>query len=197
MVNLPVSSRLEIAPLSASFGSVTNSYKFYWFLAILESVRASESQVIPIDALLARMIASVWYPLHYFRLSFGKQDRLGAAANKLRTSVRSLDANASQIDIREVALTHLSTKSPLSQEIRSIGNYVPQRFLRPFFQSELRGIDDWKVNAMVEKLAEAGFRSEMFPCLYRFVDLPERGIEVHPLWWEYLRRNLYIRLYRD
>jgi hypothetical protein len=45
--------------LAASFEEVTNSYKFYWFLAILESVRENEGRIFTLDSLLARMIASV------------------------------------------------------------------------------------------------------------------------------------------
>lgn len=191
-MNLPESNRLEIAPLSASFGNVTNSYKFYWFLAILESVRTAQGRILPVDDLLAQMIANVWYPLHYYRLSFGKQDRLGEVAERLRADVSILDANASRNEIVNAAVTQLSTRSPLARDIRSIGNYVPQRFLRPFFQTELRATDDWKVNALVEKLAHATFQSRSSPCLYRFVDATTRAIEVHPLWWQYLQENLHI-----
>lgn len=192
MIDLPVSNWLQTTPLSAGFGNVTNSYKFYWFLAILESVRADDDRTVPIDNLLVRMITNVWYPLHYYRLSFGKQDRLGAVASALRTQVSSLNENASRSEIQEAAVKHLSMNSPLARDIRSISNYVPHRFLRPFFQTELRGIDDWKINTLVVKLARAAFLSGTSPCLYRFVDVPVRAIEVHPLWWQYLQENLQI-----
>lgn len=192
MMKLPESNRLEIAPLSASFGNVTNSYKFYWLLAILENVRIAQGRILPVDDLLVQMIASVWYPLHYYRLSFGKQDRLGEVAERLRAQVGTLDANASRHEILNAARTQLSTSSSLARDIRSIGNYVPQRFLRPFFQAELRAIEDWKVNELVEKLADAAFQSRSSPCLYRFVNAPARAIEVHPLWWQYLHENLHI-----
>ena len=192
MVNLPGSSNLNMAPLAASFSHVTNSYKFYWLLALLESVRLSPGAVIPIDVLLARMIAAVWYPLHYFHLSLGKQDRLEAVARQIRAYDSRLQANASQADVLDAVLTHLSTQSPLAQEIRTIGNYVPQRFLRPFFQRELSGIEDWRVNAAIESLAENAFEALTAPCLYRFVALPVRSIEIQPAWLEYLQQHLHI-----
>jgi hypothetical protein len=70
MVTLPYSDRLPVPILAAVFDEVTNSYKFYWFLAILEWVREEQTPLLPLDALLARMVASVWYPTNYFRLSF-------------------------------------------------------------------------------------------------------------------------------
>lgn len=42
-----------------------------------------QTRTIPLDALLARMVASVWYPTNYFRLSFGKQDCLGSVVTRL------------------------------------------------------------------------------------------------------------------
>ncbi|MFZ1598374.1 MAG: HNH endonuclease domain-containing protein [Anaerolineae bacterium] len=148
--------------------------------------------VIPVDVLLARMIAAVWYPLHYFHLSLGKQDRLEAVARQIKVYDSRLQANASQADVVDAVVTHLSTQSPLAQEIRTIGNYVPQRFLRPFFQRELSGIEDWRVNATIESLAESAFHAQVAPCLYRFVTLPGRGIEIQPAWLEYLQQHLYI-----
>lgn len=192
MINLPGSNNLNTAPLAASFSHVTNSYKFYWLLAILESVKLLPGAVIPVDVLLARMIAAVWYPLHYFHLSLGKQDRLEAVARQIKVYDSRLQANASQADVVDAVVTHLSTQSPLAQEIRTIGNYVPQRFLRPFFQRELSGIEDWRVNATIESLAESAFHAQVAPCLYRFVTLPERGIEIQPAWLEYLQQHLYI-----
>ena len=82
-MNLPSSSRLPISALAASFDQVTNSYKFYWFLAILEQLREGNGPVLSLNQLLASMVASVWYPTNYFRLSFGKQDQLGNVVIRL------------------------------------------------------------------------------------------------------------------
>ena len=49
MTDLPSTTRLSTTALSASFDEVTNSYKCYWFLAILDPVRESQS---PVDAAL-------------------------------------------------------------------------------------------------------------------------------------------------
>jgi hypothetical protein len=69
MDNLPFDEHLPVEILSAGFRNVTNSYKFFWFLAILEHIQEDHSRVIPIDQLLARMVAWVWYPTNYFKLS--------------------------------------------------------------------------------------------------------------------------------
>lgn len=192
MIELPESNRLPIAPLARVFNNVTNSYKFYWFLAILDTVKARRGRTVPIDHLLARMIANAWYPLHYFHLSFGKQDQLGQVADLLRAQSRSLDINANPQEIVETVHDTLAGGGPLAREIRSLGDYVPQRFLRTFFYDQTRGIDDWKINHLVKTLAERYFDDAQSPCLYRFVSTPARNIEIHPAWYEYLQEHVRI-----
>ncbi|GIV81899.1 MAG: hypothetical protein KatS3mg051_1253 [Anaerolineae bacterium] len=192
MVELPESNRLPIAPLARVFNNVTNSYKFYWFLAILDTVKARRGRTIAIDHLLANMIANAWYPLHYFHLSLGKQDQLGQVADLLRAQSSFLDVNARPQEIAEAVNDTLTGAGPLTREIRDLGNYVPQRFLRTFFLAQTRGIDDWKVNDLVETLAEQYFDDSQSPCLYRFVSTPARSIEIHPVWYEYLQEHIRI-----
>jgi len=188
---LPSSSKLPVAHLAASFNNVTSSYKFYWFLAILEHIREHQTRMIPLPDLLARMVADVWYPTNYFYLSFGKQDRLGQIAVQVGSQC-GLPMDAGKREVVEVVLAHLSQDSTLTRSIRGLGQYVPFRFLRPFFSQRLRGIKDWKVNDSITELAEQTFDDPDGPCLYRFVSQPMAGIEIQPNWFEYLDRHLQI-----
>ena len=73
-MKLPNSNKLPIEKLSACFTDTTNAYKFYWFLSILDHLLEKEELHIPLKELAIRMIASAWYPLDYYKHSFGKQD---------------------------------------------------------------------------------------------------------------------------
>ena len=66
MVTLPQSNNLPIEHLAACFDDVTNSYKFYWFLAILEHIREKQSKIISINDLLIRMVQVCGIPLIIF-----------------------------------------------------------------------------------------------------------------------------------
>ena len=187
---LPPSSRLPIEQLAASFNNVTNSYKFYWLLAILDHVRAGGAATVAIDDLIARMVAGVWYPSNYFRLSFGKQDQLGDAALALCAAAQ-LPPNAPRAQVIDAALAHMADGSDAGKMIRQLDKYVVYRFLRPFFAAQVRGTPDWEVNRRVRQLAAASFEGSDAPCLYRFVENC-RGIELHPRWIEYLHANLTI-----
>jgi len=189
--SLPSAEKLPVEHLAACFQDVTNSYKFYWLLAILDHIQSHSTQtVIPFHNLLAHMVAYVWYPTNYFRLSFGKQDRLSQIALRLGTE-DNLPATARKQEIIVVALTHLTHNTPLGQEIKSLERFVPYRFLRPFFRQQLRGVPDSKVNGLIASLADSSFTSDK-PPLYRLFAHPERNIEFHPLWFEYLHRHLEI-----
>lgn len=190
--NLPSSSHLPVKHLAASFGDVTNSYKFYWFLAMLESLKENHSLIMSFDHLIAHMIGNVWYPVNYFRLSFGKQDRLGEIALAVRND-QNLAPNTAKTKVIEAVLRYWqSPRSTLAREVRSLGVYVPYRFLRPFFAEELRGMADWKINAEIRTLADLNFQNSDRPCLYRLVDTPDPAIELHPRWADYLRTHLHI-----
>ncbi|MCS6772552.1 MAG: hypothetical protein NZ693_00345 [Thermoflexales bacterium] len=136
------------------------------------------------------MLANVWYPVNYFRLSFGKQDQLGKVVELLGKRAR-LEANTPKRTVLEVALAHVRQRDETSSAILSIGEYVPYRFLRPFFAQVLRGAKDWEVNRRIRQLADQAFNSPQ-PCLYRFVESPTKGIELHPDWHAYLQEHLAI-----
>ncbi|MFZ5809999.1 MAG: HNH endonuclease domain-containing protein [Chloroflexota bacterium] len=190
MLPLPPSPQLPISALSAGFDNVTNSYKFYWFLAILEHVRENNGRILPLDSLLACMTASVWYPIHYFRLSFGKQDQLARIVSLLgEDSTLMMDSPRSRII--EIARTHIAQEDQIGRAILSLADFVPYRFLRPFFAQTLRGARDWEVNRRIRQLAKAAFTSPE-PCLYHFKDNPQLSIEIHPAWFEYLQQHLTI-----
>lgn len=189
---LPSSSHLPVEHLAASFGDVTNSYKFYWFLAILESLKENQTLAMPFNHLIARMVSNVWYPVNYFRLSFGKQDRLGELALAIRND-QNLAPNTAKTDVVQAVLRYWqSPQTRFARKVRSLGVYVPYRFLRPFFMAELRGMDDWKVNAEIRRLADQDFYGSDRPCLYRLAETPEPAIELHPRWADYLQTNLHI-----
>ncbi len=190
---LPGASHLPIQHLAGSFGDVTNSYKYYWLLAILDHIRNDATSVVSFKQLVACMVSNAWYPSSYFRLSFGKQDRLNDIVAKVRTE-EGLLVNSAPQDIIDSVLGHWESRTSLyAKDIRSLATYVPYRFLRPFFSAELRGTVDWQVNEKIRKNSVESFSSSHSPCIYRIVeDNGALAIEIHPLWIDYLQTNMSI-----
>lgn len=190
LLELPESPDLGIRHVSAVFRHTTNSYKFYWFLAILEALKNDLTRV-SLNLLTAEMLAQVWYPVHYFRLNFGKQDRLGALAQQLRDR-QGLPVTSDRREVRDAVLALLSLDKAFRQDFISLQRYVPTRFLSPWFAPTIRGVVKEPRTQAIEVLAEQAYVSSE-PPLYHFVSHPHfKGIELHPDWASYLKNNFRI-----
>ncbi len=73
---LPQNNKLPISALAGIFNNTSATYKFYWFVTIMEIVVKEHKTKISLWEIIAGMIAESWYPIHYFKLSFGKSDSL-------------------------------------------------------------------------------------------------------------------------
>jgi len=83
--NLPPSSKVNITTLAQIFNNTTNSYKYVYFLSLLDIIKRknfNSSLSISFQEIIVEMLANAWYPHKYFKLSFGTQDQI---ANKLDT----------------------------------------------------------------------------------------------------------------
>ena len=75
-MTLPENIKLPVTRLSQVFKSTTATYKFYWFVALLDIVVKERKTKMSFWEIIAGMVAESWYPIHYFKLSFGKSDSL-------------------------------------------------------------------------------------------------------------------------
>lgn len=82
---------IDTSPLAKVFSQRTNSYKFFFFLSILDwfshRFRGFDKLVIDIDWIARRMAMNAWYPAVYYGLSLGSQDSLGKLLLSLRDSL--------------------------------------------------------------------------------------------------------------
>ncbi|WP_223861024.1 hypothetical protein [Spirosoma validum] len=126
-----------------------------------------------------RMIASVWYPLDYFKLSFGRQDSFKLIADFVSDRM-VIDNGPTAPGLVDQLRSGLS-ESDLTTLYGKAGNllrFVPYRFIRPFFAQELRGIPDYQVNARLVELANQSSKAP-----YRFIG---DDIEMTQDWFRYL-----------
>jgi hypothetical protein len=188
MMELPYSNNLQIGKLSSVFNYVTNTYKYYWFLSILDHLKNGEDE-ISVDDLVIRMIAKVWYPVNYFYLTFGKWDRLAAAVATIRSELNC------EIDVGEEQLVTLVKEAisitQIRKTIKDLTRYVPYRFLTPWFAPEVKGIYDSNRNRILKELAEENFYSEYNAPPYRF-NKDESAIIIQPQWREYFIMHMKI-----
>ncbi len=183
---LPNSDNLRIEKLTAIFGNTTNSYKYIWFLAILESLN---KEIISMNHLAIKMIAKVWFPINAYHLSFGKQDSFVIHIKALIAQNHILTDYKSQA-LEKWLGENLEDKN-VHKIIKELLQYVPFRFLTPFFAEKLTGIVDAEKNKLIVEYANLDFLNhENYP-IYKF-STDKKHIILHPLWHKYLQKHQVI-----
>ena len=79
-MELPCSDSLNTAGLAAVFDSTAESYKFFWFGAILERIINGE-ETVSFFSLVNDMIAAAWYMVSEYHLSRGHDGKAHSGAS--------------------------------------------------------------------------------------------------------------------
>jgi hypothetical protein len=58
------------------FDNTVATYKYYWLLGILDLYVKHGKTRINVWEIMVSMVTNAWYPVNYFRLSFGKSESL-------------------------------------------------------------------------------------------------------------------------
>jgi hypothetical protein len=127
-MQLPNDHNIKVNLLNACFNSTSATYKFYWFLSILEAVEEGHIQIEK-RSLFARMISLSWYTVNYFHVSFGKQDNIQQAIGDIK-SWESIEIDFSQKKILEKLLN--STDRRTISALKHFDLNVPHKFLSPW-----------------------------------------------------------------
>lgn len=190
MTTLPQNDDLDVAKLSSVFSDTTNSYKFYWFLSILDSLQENDNTLISYNDIAVRMIANVWYPLNYFKLSFGKQDGFKQVAEFVNDKIK-IDDKVNSLQLFSQIYSKMTEEElkELSHRIRELLRWVPYRFIRPYFSEETRGFPDHQVNNKIVELCNQNFENNSQKVIYRF---HANHIELNQNWIQYFNKHQII-----
>lgn len=180
---LTPSPYLPVANLAACFNNTSLTYKFYWFLSILHFIEQKKDSIGK-QELFAQMLAQAWYTIHYFKVSFGHNDKLQYAAQAL-AKLEAIPIDAA----RDQVLVKLSTTNlPLS--LRLLNHFdknVPHWFLSPWFPR-------CKGESEAQQRQRIYTQSQCFSNRVLYAVFPNR-IEINPIWLPYLESN--VRLLKD
>lgn len=181
-MQIPQQDSLSTNRLGRVFNNTVATYKYYWLISILDIHMRTKAMRISIWDIVISMVASAWYPIHYFRLSFGKSDSMYVAIKTIR-EITDLPYDASKKLIEETLKSQLHRK-----EIRSVLKVftlnVPFRFLRPWIDTS----DDKDV-----VVRSHSFENGALYALHR--DVKEDWIiELNPIWCDYLQEHYPILL---
>lgn len=129
MKQLPQNKHLPIHLLAACFNNTSATYKYYWLLAIIQSIESGKT-ILSKRELFSGMISNAWYTVNYFHVSFGKQDKLQRVIENIKFFENlTIDANK-----KHIFNTLLDTENKHTlKELRYLNNQVPHWFLSPWF----------------------------------------------------------------
>lgn len=176
-MNLPTSNDLPINKLASVFGSTSATYKFYWLIALIELVE-EENIEIPKRKIFARMISNSWYTINYFHISFGKQDNLQIAVERiLKEENLTIDEKKSKL---ETCLENSTNKETINQLLHFDKN-VPHWFLSPWFPKINNETDNQQKSRIYSD--SQSFVNDSLYALHK--DL----ISINPIWISYLKSN--------
>ncbi len=176
---IPKDNNLTTNKLALVFNNTAASYKFYWFISILQLFSERDSNRILIKDILIKMICNAWYPINYFKLNFGYSDKLSNNIHLLK----DLLGISMEIPLDELFQRLKATENRYANKlILHFSTLVPYRFLTP-----------WLGSTHDRKLVVQRAKSFENNCLYRFGSAGN-SIEINPEWRDYLKNNYKILL---
>jgi hypothetical protein len=168
------------------FQNTDTTYKFFWFLSLLDKAKIANFKSdlrVEIKELAREMVAQAWPCRRLFKLWFGPQDGLQGLIDQLAETSGSTD-NARLDEVRDAALE-------LSEaELSILQDFVPYRFLTPWFRSALVGVSDHGRNQLIQLLASRSAHSPR-PTPYSFDSVIGRPkqIVIGSKWLTFLQSN--------
>ena len=149
---------LRTQALNRVFDNTAASYKFFWFLAVLELSRMSHGQ-LSLRELFVEMAAQAWHPVNLFRLSFDTKNADEKCVDQLQGVLREIAANEAKLsDGLRPNSSLIEIRSRLHgymRELGFLGDLVPMRFLSPFVNGRMpQGTPRHRINKEIIRIVD-------------------------------------------
>ena len=182
-MQIPYSEKLNTASLARIFDNKSESYKLFWFKAILHEVGLGRN-VIPFRDLIERMIVDAWYMVSEYKLNLGPADNLEKTVLYIAEKENFLPTEKEDVIL---SYLHNSDDRELRRLMTVLSQNVPYRLQAPLIQTPDSKL--WnKLNDITDYInAQDG----VIYLIERKKSIESRII-IEPLWMDYLQSNLGI-----
>ena len=192
---------MNVTALNDLFKNTTNTYKYYWFLAILELIHERYEDVIDgkiqspfrlsVREVVLRMLAISWYPVTEFEINFGSQDQLARSIKRQAERFKNVPNTADRNRLEALISLRLKDEEEGEREIAQLARFVTSRFLSPWFPNELRGVKDCKKEGMIAELSRERFEDPLLSAPYVAPLKLHADAELvfHPGWFHYFKKH--------
>ena len=177
-MKIPLNNKLSIGELTQVFNNTAASYKYYWFLSLLQLfIKNKENSEIEVRDVLIQMICNAWYPVNYFKLSFGYSDQLQKNITLIQKKL-NVPIDISLDDL--FCLLRSNKDKSINKLVTHFSLQVPYRFLSPWIKFESN-------SKTIEKSKQ--FQNN---CIYSISNDESFQVQINPLWKDYLLTNYKI-----
>lgn len=177
---LPEIDNLPVHLLAGIFKDKNQSYKLFWFQAILDFV-SDRKFVVSYEQLIHKMVAQAWYMVMEYHLNLGPADALEILINQVRNT-SGLLPNAKEKDVIQFLKT--SEDENIKKAKQKLVLNVPYRLQAPFLGKLTES--EWRDYHFIEEKAKQNDR-----LLYYYEQLSgkEHQIRINENWIGYLQKN--------
>ena len=188
-------NNLDTDKFARMFNNKAQSYKFYWFEAILNLAVATEED-LTFEEIIDEMICGAWHTVTHYHLRLGPTVN-GNAENFLEHAINTLNAKA-------IGLSQNPSKDELKQAIKGcekdlkrdkyrLTDYVPYKLLYPFFDVEgmeegLTYLKKDQRTRLIAYMAKLSGDERMFYTILDGIGL-QKKVRMNPYWRKLLIKN--------
>lgn len=181
---LPKDKSTEINRLGNLFNNMSESYKIFWFKAIVKKIEEGKTSAT-FDDLINTMVGDAWYMVDEYRLNLGPSDTLEKLVILLskKSELKSSEKPEKIIEFLENCENKeiISLKKVLTQN-------VPYRLLAPLFEKKTPGVWDSIKSPM-------NYINSQENLLYKIEESSgplNRNIVINSNWSKYILKNLTV-----
>ncbi|SET70565.1 HNH endonuclease [Lacrimispora sphenoides] len=181
MMQLPYSENLSIERLGRLFDKMSESYKIFWFQAIVNKVISGKER-LTYQELINEMIADSWYMVSEYKLNLGPSDTLEALVHYIH-EISGMKTSEKKVNILNY-LEQCNDKKIFEMK-RTLTYFVPYRLQAPFVEAFAGS--EWNLS----KPNLASRMNQEKRLMYYYSDICGMGtsICVRPEWCTYIRKN--------
>lgn len=180
---LPENDKLPINLLSRILKDKSESYKLFWFKAIVDSVCEGKT-IIAYDDLINRMIAEGWYMVREFRLNLGPSDAIEMIIKEIEKYTQLKPSEKKENIIKYL---NENTNAEIKKAQTRLKKNVPYRLQAPFMGHLTEA--QWRNYDVVSEMANTNSRIIYY---YEKSNSNKKQIRINEIWIEYIIRNQVI-----
>lgn len=188
-------NNLDTDKFAHMFNNKAQSYKFYWFEAILNLAKNTDKD-LTFEEIVDEMICEAWHTVTHYHLRLGPtvngnaENFLEHAINTLNGTVSDLSQNPSREELK-AAISFCEKE--LKRDKTRLTDYVPYKLLYPFFNTEgmeegLSYIKNDKHGCLIAYMEKLSGKENLFYTILDGVGL-QKKIRLNPHWRKFLIKN--------